>query len=107
MALEKITLYHGGNLDQVSDLRAWGLNHQQSFYCTRDRGLAEEARNSHGIDGTLLKIEVPKNEFVEGLEKGYLEERPYMGCIPVDFSREVEVKPGKGTAFMSQFIRQR
>ncbi len=105
--MDIIKLYHGGELDKICNLRVWGLNDQQPFYCTRNRGLAEEARNSHGIDGTLLEIEVPKEKFAEGLRKGYLEERPYLGCIPVEFSTEVEVKPGEGSTFMNQFILQR
>ena len=99
-----IKLYHGGEQGQVHSLRYWGLNLDQPFYCTRNRSLAEEASRSHGLDGRLLELDVPKETFEECLAAGYWIERPYMGCMPVDHSTEVIVKPGEGTEIMNKVI---
>ena len=102
--MERIKLYHGGEQDKVMDLQYWGLNHNQPFYCTRVQALAEEAQRSHGLDGRLLELDVPKEIFEGCLAAGYWEERPYMGCMPIDHSTEVVVNPGEGTEIMNKVI---
>jgi hypothetical protein len=104
MALEKIILYHGGHRDKVLGLDVYGLNQNTPFYCTRSCSLAREAENSYGLEGTMFKLEVPKEIFDECLAAGYWIERPYMGCIPMDHSTEVVINQGEGIKIMNKVI---
>jgi hypothetical protein len=104
MAPKTITLYHGGDFNQIADLLGAGLNHKQPFYCTRDRALAQEAKYGHGLEGTLLEVEVPSEVFENCLSSGYWVEKPYFGCIQIDNSREVIIHPGEGIEIMNRYL---
>lgn len=103
--MKTIKLYHGGNIDQVADVLSWGLKSGQEFCCTRNRALAEVAQHSHGVEGQMLEISVPGEVFTKCLEHGYLVEREYVGCIPVDYCTEVVVGNDIGMAVINELLQ--
>ncbi|MEK6845369.1 MAG: hypothetical protein AABY26_01310 [Nanoarchaeota archaeon] len=91
-----ISLYHGGRKVLVDTISGYGLNQEKIFYCSRQRSLADAAADSFGIDGRVLKIDLPASIFSRGIAEGFFEERLYLGSIPIDYALEVVVKPGRG-----------
>ncbi|PIZ51767.1 hypothetical protein COY27_02490 [Candidatus Woesearchaeota archaeon CG_4_10_14_0_2_um_filter_33_13] len=104
MEPKRIRLYHGGHIDKVLNIGLWGLNQNTPFYCTRDKALAEEAEYSHGLEGALLSLEVPEEVFHKCINAGYWTERPYVGCIPIEYSKEVIINLGVGIEIMNEII---
>lgn len=91
-----ISLYHGGRKHSLDTILGYGLHQRTDFYCSRDHNLAEEAANAYGLDGSVLQMSMPETIFRVCLQRGYFEERPYLGCIQVEGTWEVIVRRGEG-----------
>lgn len=91
-----ITLYHGGRKNRLDTIRGYGLHQRKDFYCSRNHILADEAANSFGFEGSILQFSLPETIFRVCLQRGYFEERPYLGCIQVEGTWEVIVHRGEG-----------
>jgi hypothetical protein len=86
-------------------MQGYGLLRDRDFYCTRHRSLAEVAREIHGIEGTILILSFPKIIFDSALRLGIWEERSYLGCIPIEGTREVVVHHGLGIDVLNFFMQ--
>lgn len=103
--MTNITLYHGGHRDDVYTMQSYGLSTKRYFYCTRNRSLAEAAREIHGIDGIILSFSLPKIIFDSSIRIELWDERPYLGCIQIEGTREVIIHRGLGINILNFCIR--
>ena len=101
--MTNINLYHGGQRDLVHSIAGYGLLPGKDFFCSRQQSLAWEAASSYE-NGAVLRIALPAEIFREGLRRGYFEERPYLGSLPVQFSMEVVVRKPEGIDIVNKAL---
>jgi len=106
MIPERITLYHGGRREELEGVINSGLDPKREFFLTPQRILAEEASNGHWPYNKILTLDLPSEVFQEGLDRGVLKLKDYLGSIPVEGCKEVVVKAGEGIELINRYLWQ-
>ena len=102
--MKTILLYHGGNRKDIDTIIGSGVQ-ERDFFATLQEPLAQMAASDFGPEGRVLRIGIPLDVFKWASERGYFEERAYLGSIPVESIREVVVHAPFGTRVLNEVIR--
>ena len=100
--MNRIKLYHGGSRTFL-DSCCIALDPERSFYCSRDKSIANQAAFDHGCEGSVRYIAIPHSIFRAALAKGLFEERPYAGALS-EGSTEIIIRSGKGIHLLNLFF---
>ncbi len=102
--MTNIKLYHGGHKNDLYTMQSYGLSRERDFYCSRHQSLAQAACEIHGFEGMVIAITLPKVIFNECIRLQLWEEKPYLGCIQVEGTREVVINRGLGIDVLNFLI---
>lgn len=102
--MTNVKLYHGGHQNDIYTMQSYGLSRERDFYCTRHQSLAQAASEIHSFEGMVIALSIPQVIFNECIRFKLWEEKPYLGCIQVEGTREVIVNRGLGIDILNFLI---